>query len=62
MEAIGVVYDILSKYREFRKHVDIKHSYGRTKYLVIRMGWFYDPIQAYEAWVVANGGGIRQVH
>jgi hypothetical protein len=30
MEAIGVARDILTKYREFRKHVDIKSSYGKS--------------------------------
>jgi hypothetical protein len=58
MEAIGVVYDILSKYREFRKHVDIKYSYGRTKYLVYRVSWFFDLIEAYESWVKHNGNSV----
>jgi hypothetical protein len=46
--AYAVAVDIMYKYREFRKRVKIMRAYGKTKYLVCGVGWFYDPIEAYE--------------
>jgi len=58
--AVSTALDILGKYREFKKRVDIRIYNGRARYCLTGSTWFYDPFELYRFYkkVVGNGGSI----
>ena len=63
LAAVAVALDILGKYREFKKRVDVRVYNGRARYCIVGSTWFYDPFEAYEFYkkVVGDGGSVRHL-